>query len=152
MELTDNQINMLIDFVIDMYNNGLIQRDGKFASKSARFQYDFNTIHRIGGSKTYTNFLWHPNLGVQAWEDARKFPGNNLNYIKNFIKEGEIWLAGIIGDKIEWHYLNNFPSNIINDNFIINVIKLNKEIYNLQTKSELEKAADLLADDEFDDI
>lgn len=152
MELTDKQINMLIDFVIDMYNNGLVQRDGKFAHKAAKFQYDFNTIHRISGSKIYTNFLWHPNLGLQYWEDAIKFPGDNLNYIKNYMKEGDIWLAGIIGDNIEWHYLYNFPNNNINDNFIINAIKLNKEIYNLSTQSELERAADLLADDEFDDI
>lgn len=152
VELTDRQINMLIDFVIDMYNNGIIKSDGKFTHKSAKFQFDFNTVHHIGGSKTYSYFLWHPNLGVQDWEDARKFPGDNLNYIKNYIKEGDIWLAAIVNDKIEWHYLNNFPDNVVNDNFIINAIKMNKELYNLPTKTELEKAAELLADDEFDDI
>lgn len=156
MELTDKQINMSIDFTILLYNSGLITASGKFTRKAKDLQREFNGAHGLGRGD-FNNYFFHTlrfDVEVNHWQNI--INTNNINkitYIRDFLKDGYIWLAAKMqgqANTYDWYWARLY--RISNDETFKEIINVNKKIYKLTSQDSLLKAAELLADTEFDDI
>jgi len=157
MQLTDKQTDIIIDFTILLYNNGLITSSGKFTRKAKDLQREFNRAHELG-SNDFHNYFFHAlrfELEVNHWQNIINTNNiNKLTYIRNFLKDGYIWLAAKMQsqtDSYDWHWAGLY--NIRNDDVFKEILNVNRKIYKLPSQDSLERAAELLADnEEFDDI
>lgn len=140
MELSEQQRNKLVHYIIDLYKNGIIDKDGKFTDLGYKKQTEF-----CGGSFIYC---------LANDEPVGKFIEENnmaeLDRISN-----SVWLL-FNKERCSWNWLFILLSNNhITDNAKFEeVLALNRKMYGIEiAKTSLEKAADLLDDNnEFEDI
>ncbi|MBO7694273.1 MAG: hypothetical protein J6T10_16770 [Methanobrevibacter sp.] len=139
MQLSEQQRNKIAQYIIDLYKNGIIDKDGKFTNLGDEKQKEF----------TGTSFLYC----VAGEEPVGKYvEENNLEKLRSLA--GSIWLL-FDKDRSSWNWLFILAvdSVVNNDAKLEAVLNLNREMYGLKNKTSLEKAAELLDDsNEFEDI
>ena len=139
MELSEQRRNKIVQYIIDLYKNGIIDKDGKFTDIGAKKQEEFTGawfIYCIAGEEPVGKYVEE----------------NNLEKLRGLA--GSVWLL-FDKDRCSWNWLFILAvdSVINNDAKLEAVLNLNREMYGLKNKTSLEKAADLLDDsDEFEDI
>ena len=137
MKPTEEQLYKLLKFVKTLYQNEIIDKNARLTEKGIKLQREFtgivyhNLLATSAGFKTYIN----------TGDDSE---------LKETIEDGYIWLlASNCSQGGNWHWVSHM-SRISFD--LDKVIDLNYEMYKIPKYTELEQAADLLADNEFDDI
>lgn len=137
MKPTEAQINKLFKFVNALYQNKIIDQNARLTEKGTKLQYEFvgaiyhNLLASSAGFKTYIN------------------TGDDSD-LKDVLEDGYIWLlTSNCSQGGNWHWVSHM-SRISFD--LDKIIDLNYEMYKIPKYTELEQAADLLADNEFDDI
>ena len=139
MELSEQRRNKIVQYIIDLYKNGIIDKVGKFTDLGDDKQKEF----------TGTSFIYC----IAGEEPVGKYvEENNLEKLRGLA--GSVWLL-FDKDRCSWNWLFILAvdSVINNDAKLEAVLNLNREMYGLKNKTSLEKAADLLDDsDEFEDI
>ena len=140
MELSEQQRYELVQFIIDLYKNGIIDTTGKFTDLGQQKQEEFGS----------SRFLYC--IGCDP--DIKKYIEEN-NIAELYDCSTSIWML-FNKERCSWNWLfllirNNHITD--NDKFE-EVLALNREMYGIEkSKTSLEKAADLLDDsDEFEDI
>lgn len=130
MKPSNAQIYKLIKLVKTLYQNEIIDNHGYFTEKGKRLQRDF-------AGSVYNNLIIIP-IRINTDDDSS---------LKEILKDGYIWL--LINTHNNWGWVSN-----MNERFNLDeIINLNYEMYKMPYyNTELEHAAELLADDEFDDI
>lgn len=140
MELSEQQKNKLVQYIIDLYKNGIIDKDGKFTDLGNEKQNEF-----CGGSFTYC---------LVNDEPVGKFiEENNIAELDRI--SSSIWVL-FNKERCSWDWLFRllFNNHITNNAKFEEVLALNRKLYGIEiAKTSLEKAAELLDDsDEFEDI
>jgi len=139
MQLSEQQRQKIIQYIIDLYKNGMIDKNGKFTDLGNEKQNEF----------TGTSFIYC----VVGEEPVGKFvEENNTAELRRLTSS--IWLL-FDKDRCSWNWLFILivDSKINNDAKFEAILNLNREMYGLKNKTSLEKAAELLDDsDEFEDI
>ena len=137
MKPTEEQLYKLLKFVKTLYQNEIIDKNARLTEKGIKLQREFtgvvyhNLLATSAGFKTYIN----------TGDDSE---------LKETIEDGYIWLlTSNCSQGGNWHWVSHM-SRISFD--LDKVIDLNYEMYKIPKYTELEQAADLLADNEFDDI
>ena len=140
MQLSEQQRYKIVQFIIDLYKNGIIDDDGKFTELGKQKQEEF------GSSRFMYCLAGDPNVKKYVEE-------NNIAELYNY--SSSIWLL-FDKNRCSWNWLflligNTYINN--NDKFE-EVLALNRKMYGIEkTKTSLEKAAELLDDsNEFEDI
>lgn len=137
MKPTETQINKLLKFVNALYQNKIIGQNARLTEKGIKLQREFtgvvyhNILSSSAGFKTYIN----------TGDDSE---------LKEVLEDGYIWLlTSNCSQGGNWHWVSNMSQISFN---LDKIIDLNYEMYKIPKYTELEKAADLLADNEFEDI
>lgn len=137
MKPTEEQLYKLLKFVKTLYQNEIIDKNARLTEKGIKLQREFtgvvyhNLLATSAGFKTYIN----------TGDDSE---------LKETIEDGYIWLlTSNCSQGGNWHWVSHM-SRISFD--LDKVIDLNYEMYKIPKYTELEQAADLLADNEFDEI
>lgn len=137
MKPSEAQINKLFKFVNALYQNKIIDQNARLTEKGIKLQREFTCV-------AYHNLLVSSE-GFKTYIDT----GNDSD-LKEDLEDGYIWL--LISNSFRggnWNWVKNM-SQLSYD--LDKIIDLNYEMYKIPKYTELEKAADLLADNEFDDI
>lgn len=133
MKPTETQINKLFKFINALYQNKIIGKNARFTEKGAKLQREF------------TGVVYH-NLLISSSAFKTYIDTGDETELKEILEDGYIWL--LINNHTHWNWVTN-----INDKFNLDeIINLNYKMYKIPRYTELEQAADLLADNEFDDI
>ncbi len=140
MQLSEQQKDKLVQYIIDLYKNGLIDNVGKFTDLGDNKQKEF-----VGRSFIYC-LAGEPQIGKAIEE-------NNLAEVRRQVNS--IWLL-FDKDNCSWNWLFILlVDSVINNNDKFEaILALNRKMFGIETnKTSLEKAAELLDDsDEFEDI
>ena len=140
MELSEQQRYKLVQYIIDLYKNGIIDKDGKFTDLGYEKQTKF-----CDGCFVYC---------LSNDEPVGKFIEENNKAELDRISTS-IWVL-FNKERCSWNWLYILLSNNhITDNAKFEeVLALNRKMYGIEiAKTSLEKAAELLDDtNEFDDI
>lgn len=140
MQLSDQQKDKLVQYIVDLYKNGLIDNVGKFTDLGDNKQKEFT-----GRSFIYC-LAGEPQIGNAIEE-------NNLAEVRRQVNS--IWLL-FDKDNCSWNWLFILlVDSVINNNDKFEaILALNRKMFGIESnKSSLEKAAELLDDsDEFEDI
>jgi len=136
MKPTETQVNKLFKFVNALYQNKIIDKNARLTEKGTKLQREFTGV-------IYHNLL-ASSAGFKSYIDT----GDDSDF-KEVLEDGYIWLLTVrCSQGGNWHWVSN-----INQRFNLDeIIDLNYEMYKIPRYSELEHAAELLADNEFDDI
>ena len=133
MKPTEAQVNKLFKFVNDLYQNKIIGKNARLTEKGILLQ------------RKFTGVVYHNLLPSSASFKSYVDTGDDSD-LKDTLKRGHIWL--LINTHGNWSWISN-----LNESFDLDeIINLNYEMYKIPRYSELEHAAELLADNEFDDI
>jgi len=133
MKPTETQVNKLFKFINDLYQNKIIDKNARLTEKGIPLQREF------------TGVVYHNLLPSSASFKSYVDTGDDSD-LKDALKRGYIWL--LINTHGNWSWISN-----LNESFDLDeIINLNYEMYKIPRYSELEHAAELLADNEFDDI
>lgn len=140
MKLSEQQKYELVQFIIDLYKNGIINNNGEFTELGKQRQEDF------GSSRFKYCLAGTPNVKKYVEE-------NDTTELLRYASS--IWTL-YDKDRCAWNWLFLLLTEtyINNNEKFEEVLALNRKLYGIEkTKSSLEKAADLLDDtDEFEDI
>lgn len=140
MQLLEPQRYKIVQYIIDLYKNGIIDKDGKFTDLGYEKQTEF-----CGGCFVYC---------LSNDEPVGKFiEENNMAELDRI--SISIWVL-FNKERCSWNWLYILLSNNhITDNAKFEeVLALNRKMYGIEiAKTSLEKAAELLDDtNEFEDI
>lgn len=137
MRPTEAQLHKLFKFVNALYQNKIIDKNARLTEKGIKLQREFTGV-------IYHNLL-ASSAGFKSYIDT----GDDSDF-KDVLEDGYIWLlTSNCSQGGNWHWVSNM-SRISFD--LDKIIDLNYEMYKIPRYSELEHAAELLADNEFDDI
>jgi len=139
MQLSEEQRYKIVQFIIDLYKNGMIANNGEFTELAKQKQEDF------GSSRFKYCVAGDVPIG-------RYIEENNMSELLK--RTSSLWTL-YDKDRCAWNWLFLLLTDtyINNDAKFEEVLNLNREMYGLKNKTSLEKAADLLDDsDEFEDI
>lgn len=139
MKLSEQQKYELVQYIIDLYKNGIIDKNGKYTSLGNQKQDE-------AGS---TTFLYC----VSGEPPLDKYIEEN-NMVELLKYATSIWIL-FDKERCSWGWLFQLLNNnhINNNDKFEEILALNRKMYGIdRVKTSLEKAAELLADDEFEDI
>lgn len=137
MKPTETQINKLLKFVNALYQNKIIDQNARLTEKGSKLQYEFIDV------------IYH-NLLVSSEVFKTYIDTGDDSDLKEELGDGYIWL--LTSNRFQggnWNWVSNMNQISVD---LDKIIDLNYEMYKIPKYTELEKAADLLADNEFDDI
>ena len=137
MKPTETQINKLLKFVNALYQNKIIDKNARLTEKGSKLQYEFVDV------------IYH-NLLVSSEVFKTYIDTGDDSGLKEELGDGYIWL--LTSNRFQggnWNWISNMNQISVD---LDKIIDLNYEMYKIPKYTELEKAADLLADNEFDDI
>lgn len=137
MKPTETQINKLLKFVNALYQNKIIDQNARLTEKGSKLQYEFIDV------------IYH-NLLVSSEVFKTYIDTGDDSDLKEELGDGYIWL--LTSNRFQggnWNWVRNMNQISVD---LDKIIDLNYEMYKIPKYTELEKAADLLADNEFDDI
>lgn len=140
MQLSEQQRYKLVQYIIDLYKNGMIDGDGKFTKLGTEKQNEF----------TGAWFIYC----VSGDPDIKKYvEENNIAELYNY--SSSIWML-FSKERCSWNWLFLLIGNghITDDAKFEEVLALNRKMFGIEIpKTSLEKAAELLDDsNEFEDI
>lgn len=136
MKPTETQVNKLFKFVNALYQNKIIDKNARFTEKGTNLQREF------------TGVIYHNLLASSACFKSYIDTGDDSDF-KDVLEDGYIWLLTVrCSQGGNWYWVSNMNQRFNLDE----IIDLNYEMYKIPRYSELEHAAELLADNEFDDI
>lgn len=136
MKPTETQVNKLFKFVNALYQNKIIDKNARFTEKGTNLQREF------------TGVIYHNLLASSASFKSYIDTGDDSDF-KDVLEDGYIWLLTVrCSQGGNWYWVSNMNQRFNLDE----IIDLNYEMYKIPRYSELEHAAELLADNEFDDI
>ena len=137
MKPTEAQINKLFKFVNALYQNKIIDQNARLTEKGSKLQYEFVDV------------IYH-NLLVSSEVFKTYIDTVDDSDLIEELGDGYIWL--LTSNRFQggnWNWVSNMNQISVD---LDKIIDLNYEMYKIPKYTELEKAADLLADNEFDDI
>lgn len=136
MKPTESQVYKLLKFVKTLYQNEIIDKNARLTEKGIKLQREF------------TGVVYHNLLAMSEGFKTYVETGDDTD-LKEILEDGYIWLLTVkCSQGGNWHWVSNMHVKYNLDE----IINLNYKMYNLPNYTELEHAAELLADDEFDDI